>query len=227
MCFHNTATADLSIYDNATLDVGDDLITCRGAEVVDGGYQAEIRMYGGDVNIDDDMILGSNGQGGTYNNFVMDGGTVDTGVDSAQDGNLYLAQADNDADSYLTLNGGAMTIAGTINLGETAGVGADTGQIRVTIAGGTLQGADLIDAGTVTNTQVILTAGYLKILGTAIDEGGMEALVGGLISCPNGYDIYTETIGDDDYTVLTVPEPSTLVLLLGGVAAVLFRRRKR
>ena len=103
--------------------------------------------------------------------------------------------------------------------------GTGLGKLRITINDGVLQGEDLIYTGHTPDSLLTLTGGYLKIRGSAVSEADMLALVlGPEISCPYGYKIYSKA----NYTVLTVPEPTTVTLvLLGLVSLALIRRKKR
>ncbi|MBN1590131.1 MAG: PEP-CTERM sorting domain-containing protein, partial [Pirellulales bacterium] len=259
------------------------------------------------VNINGYCSLGHSIEGGSQTTFILDAGTVDVGLappEGAPD-DLVLGWEDSDANVDLTLNGGVMTVAGAIYFGRSddgygtpiTRTGANTGQLRINIAGGTLQAEDYIvtsilipgtyvpgdadnngqvdeidaqvlatnwgssgteidwedgdfddddmvgprDAAimaanwyaansTESDHLITLSAGYLRINGSAMSEAEMEALIGTDIVCPNGYSIYT----DGAYTVLTsgateagaVPEPSTLMLLASAVFGLLLWRRK-
>jgi hypothetical protein len=177
-------------------------------------------MHDGDVNIDGYCALGDMGQGGALTEFTMDAGTVDIGLDPNTPDppldyldSLIMSWYDTDAKSYLTINGGVMTVHGEIRFGMTTdhdGVafdpvlnprqtGSDEGELRININGGVLQAEDLIDAGTVTDHLITVTDGEFRILGSAVSETDMAALItAGDISCPNGYAIST----DGGYTVL-------------------------
>lgn len=100
--------------------------------------------------------------------------------------------------------------------------GGDTGESRIFLNGGVLQGEDLL--WNMTDSMFVFVDGELRTNGVAVSIGDMQALVdtGKIdVSGAAGYAILT----DGDYTVL-IPEPTTLALLgLGGFG--LIRRRKR
>jgi len=235
-----TGKGIVNIHPDAIVNVGRDLETCANAVAKSGdGLDARIHMYGGDVNIDGYLCLGAAGQGGSYTEFIMDDGTVDVGLDPPEFDpprefldNLFMGWYDTDAQAYLTINGGVMTVAGAISMGSeynydgtaVTTTGADQGELRINIAGGILQAEDYVDAGTITDHLITLTAGQLRINGSAVSEAEMAALVAlGDISCPNGCLIYT----DGDYTVLMIPEPAMLTMVLLGLGGLALMRRRR
>ncbi|MBN1911436.1 MAG: PEP-CTERM sorting domain-containing protein [Pirellulales bacterium] len=210
----------LNIHNGTTINCGLDFETCTFDTTATGiGSRAYVHMYNGDVNIDGYMCLSREVKGGAYTEFIMDDGTVDIGLAPAPDpeeflDNLILGWFDTDAEANLTINGGRMTVAGAIRMGNEFDwdggavplTGSDLGKLRLTIDGGVLEAADYVDAGTFTDHLIIMNDGELRLLGSAVSETEMLALItGGDISCPNGYTIYT----DGDYTVLEATAPKT------------------
>jgi len=251
-----TGKGNLNLYSGAVLNIGRDFETCTGNGTVGAeGGEARIHMYAGEVKIDGYCALGDSLQGGSYTEFIMEDGTVDIGLDPPEYdpwdfdpeipgnklGDLILGWYDYDAEAYLTINSGEMTVRGAISFGSETHwttedpdnpgtyipdphTGSGTGTLRITINGGVLQGEDLVYTGNTPNSLLTLTAGYLKINGAEVTTADMLTLVlGPEIDCPNGYSIYTE----DDYTVLTIPEPTTMTMVLLGLVSLALIRRKR
>ena len=229
-----TAVGVLNVYGDSVVNVGRDFETFIGGGTVtspDKG-KALVHVLDGDMNINGYCSLGHATTGGSYTEFTVDDGVVDIGLAPSSLGDLILGWYDTDANVDVLLNGGVMTVGGAIYMGRATNAvgdtitptGSDTGQLRINIAGGILQAEDYVVAGTISDSLLTLTAGYLRINRAAVSEGDMAALVGlGDISCPNGYVIYT----DGNYTVLTIPEPTTMSLVLLGLGCLALVHRKR
>jgi hypothetical protein len=213
----------LNINSGTTINCGLDFETCTGEGTIsfaNPAGKAYIHMYDGDVNVDGYMCLSRELQGGSYTEFVMDAGTVDIGLDAGTDyeflDNLIMGWFDTDAEAYLTLNGGRMTVAGDIRFGceytwdgtSVTTTGSDTGNLEITIDGGILQAEDYVDAGTFTNHVITFTEGQFRLNGDAVSETGMADLISaGDIACTGAYYIYTE----GNYTVLSSSEQPNLI----------------
>ena len=226
VAINGSSNGTLNIYDGADVAVGGILKTNDGTSATTGS----IIMTGGDLNVDEALILAYKGDAGSTGIFTLSGGTVDIECNNAIDdyNGLILGNRNTDADATLNIDGGIMTVAGAIYMGslvqqEDVG-GSNTGQLRLNIDGGTLQAEDYIDEGTFSDHLITLTGGFLKLASANVSELDMLAMIGSDISCPNGYSIYTE----GDYTVLTsVPEPATIVMILFGLASLVLIRRKK
>jgi hypothetical protein len=193
---------------------------------------------GSTVNVADKWYMNDGGGADTFSQVEMNGGVVTTGGncyfnDDAGPATAYFIINDGtfdsggvidvswnlDGTSHLTINGGVMTAADAIRLGVSGG--GDTGQSRIFLNAGVLQGEDL--QFNMSDSLIVLAGGQLRINSAALSEADMLNLIttGKIdVSGVPTYSIYT----DAEYTVL-VPEPATVVLLgLGGLG--LIRRRR-
>ena len=191
----------LNIYDGAVMNVGGQMKT---NDATDAACSGEIVMTGGDLNIDDALIIAFKGGVGSTGIFTLSGGTVDIACNNEIDdyNGLILGNRVTDADATVNIDGGTMTVAGAIYMGSLIDPentsGTDTGVLRLNINGGTLQAEDYIDEGTFSDHLITLTDGFLRIASANMSEAEMLALIGTDIICPNGYTIST----DGSYTVL-------------------------
>ena len=203
-------TGYLNISGNSVINVGSKFYMNDG-----GGSEpsfSQVVMDDGTVTTADNCYLNDDASNGTAY-FIMNGGTWNSGGVIDVSWNL-------DGTSHLTINDGLMTAADAIRLGVSGG--GDTGQSRVFLKGGKLQGEGL--QFNMTDSLIVYTGGELWINGAALSEAGMKTLIkDGKIDVSGAAGYSVGTVGD--YTVL-VPEPATLALLgLGSLG--LIRRKRR
>jgi hypothetical protein len=240
----NTA-GDLKVGDDngsiGTLNVVDGTVQTTGHLIIAHreGATGYLNISGDStIDVGNKFYMNDGGGSGSYSEVVMDGGVVTTVGncyfnDDAGPSTAYFTMNDGiwdsggvidvswnlDGTSHLTLNGGEMTAADALRLGVSGG--GDTGESRIFLSGGKLQGEGL--EFNMTDSLIVYTGGELWINGSAISETDMQNLIdtGKIdVSGAAGYSIYT----DGAYTVL-IPEPATIALLgLGGL--VLLRRRR-
>lgn len=203
------STGYLNISGDSTINVGGKFYMNDG-----GGSDAfsQVVMDGGVVTISGNSYFNDDaGPSTAY--FTMNDGTWNSGGVIDVSWNL-------DGTSHLTINGGEMTAADALRLG--VGGGGDTGESRIFLSGGKLQGEGL--EFNMTDSLIVYEGGELWINGSVLSETDMQNLIdtGKIdVSGASGYSIYT----DGAYTVL-IPEPATIALLgLGGL--VLLRRKRR
>lgn len=189
---------------------------------------SQYTMSGGDMG-------GPTYEGSIYasdnSQITVSGGSV--GMLSATDNN-YITMSDGLV-YQLVISGYSQT---TISGGLVYGLGVG-GNSHVTVSGGTI-GSQLTLSG---NGKVTIAGSDFAIDGTPFGFGGITSILGGL--CDNEpYRVLTGTLANGDIInnqfqigssavlnlipVTPVPEPSSLLVLCGGVVGLLaFRRRRR
>ncbi|MHC4500270.1 MAG: proprotein convertase P-domain-containing protein, partial [Planctomycetota bacterium] len=125
---------------------------------------SEVIMDGGTVTVSGDSTINDDGPGTAT--FTLNGGTFNAGDDLDVSDNL-------DGTGHLTVNGGKMIVADEIRLGSSGG--DDIGQSRVFLNGGLLQAWEL--RINITDSQIIITGGALKIGSADVSEEEMQQLI--------------------------------------------------
>jgi hypothetical protein len=229
-----TTKSFLTIEVDGVVNVGRDFethVNSSSTSVPGDGLEATVTINGGDLNVSGYMALGAYARGSHQTQFTLNGGTVDVGTSPETADDLILGWYDTDGNVTMDLDDGVMTIAGAIYMGrdtDADGVtpitktGSGLGTLAINIDGATLQAEDY-SVETTASHLITLTDGFFKLNSSAYNPTQMEALIGSDISCPLGYMIYTE----GDYTVLTVPEPTAITMVLLSLAGLALMRRKK
>jgi len=195
---------------DGTLNVGGNLIVAAAAGATGSLYIAP----GSVLNIGNKLYMNDAGGGGSVSSIVMDGGTLTTGGncyfndDSAgtatvtmndglwNSGGVIDVSWNLDGTSHLHVNGGEMYAGSAIRLG--VGGGGNTGQSRIFMSGGLLQGENL--KFTMNDSLIVFNAGEFRINNASLTEAGMQNLITtGKINPTGPYAVGT----DGSYTTLT------------------------
>jgi hypothetical protein len=180
------------------------------------GFDTRVTQNGGTVNIGYRLYLNDDAGLGSYASWTLNDGIVN--VADEIDVSWHL-----DATAHLTINGGQMYSGEELNFG--IGLGDNLGESRLFLNGGLFQ-AEALNFN-MADSMILFTGGQFRINGSAVSVGDMENLIGAGkidVSGAPAYVVYT----DGDYTVLAVPEPSTLMLLaVGGLGLLWLGSRRR